>query len=116
MQITGTIKVIKETNQISEKFAKREFVLIDDSGMYAQELQMEFTQDKVSVLDNYVEGERVTVEINILGRMWTSPQGEDKYFVTLQAWRIEKTEGGSPQGNEQTPAIKPPDDSEDLPF
>ena len=119
MKITGTIKVIKESNQVSEKFIKREFVLIDDSGMYPQELQMEFVQDKVSILDNYAEGERVDVEINLLGRMWTNPQGEDKYFVTLQAWRIERVGGSTteqPNTAQSLPNTSGDADSDDLPF
>ena len=115
MKITGQIKVIRESNQVSEKFVKREFVLLDNSGMYPQELIMEFVQDKVSVLDQYAEGDRVTVDINLLGRMWTNPQGEDKYFVTLQAWRIEAS---SQEGNNQEANVPdlPISDDEDLPF
>ena len=115
MKITGQIKVIRESNRVSEKFVKREFVLLDDSGMYPQELIMEFIQDKVSVLDQYAEGDRVTVDINLLGRMWTNPQGEDKYFITLQAWRIEAS---SQEGNNQEANVPdlPISDDEDLPF
>jgi len=111
MKITGKIKLIRESNLISEKFVKREFVLIDNSGMYEQELLMEFVQDKASILDNYVEGERVEVDINILGRMWTNPKGEDKYFVTLQAWRIEKLDASKPNTEQSSPQ-----DDDDLPF
>ncbi|MBT3592850.1 MAG: hypothetical protein HN519_02635, partial [Hellea sp.] len=28
------------------------------------------------------------------GRDWTSPQGEVKYFVSLEAWRLDKVSGG----------------------
>ena len=33
--------------------------------------------------------------MNILGRIWTNPQGEDKYFTTLKVWKIQpvKSEG-----------------------
>ena len=115
-KLTGRVKVVKETVQITEKFSKREFVVTDDNSMYPQDISFQASQDKCSMLDGIMEGEMVEVSFNLRGREWTSPQGEVKYFNTLDSWRIEKTEGGSPQGNEQTPAIKPADDSEDLPF
>jgi len=90
MQLKGSIKLINETEVISEKFQKRSFVIVTDEEKYPQEIQIETTQDNVSILDKFAEGEMVTVSINIRGRMWTSPKdGLDKYFNTIQAWRIE---------------------------
>ena len=34
-------------------------------------------------------GDAVTVSINLRGRAWDNPQGETKYFNTVEAWRIE---------------------------
>ena len=97
-KLTGTVKVIKDTVQISEKFAKREFVINDASSMYPQDIMFQSVQDKCSMLDGYTEGENVEVSFNLRGREWTSPQGEVKYFNTLDAWRIEKVGQGMPQG------------------
>ena len=50
---------------------------------------------------------------NIRGREWTSPQGEVKYFNSLDAWRVEKAQvGGSPTPTEVKPATT--DDAETL--
>ena len=97
-KLTGTIKVIKDTVQVSEKFAKREFVINDASSMYPQDISFQSVQDKCSMLDGYTEGENVEVSFNLRGREWTSPQGEVKYFNTLDAWRIEKVGQGMPSG------------------
>jgi hypothetical protein len=51
---------------------------------------IEFTQDKCDLLNNYSVGETVKVGINLRGREWVSPQGETKYFNSVQGWRIEK--------------------------
>jgi hypothetical protein len=51
---------------------------------------VEFTQDKCDLLNNYNVGEDVKVSINLRGREWVSPQGETKYFNSIQGWRIEK--------------------------
>ena len=43
-KLTGSIKVIKDTVQISEKFAKREFVVSDTSNMYPQDILFQLVQ------------------------------------------------------------------------
>lgn len=116
-KLTGTLKVIKDTEQVTDKFSKREFVLVDNSSMYPQDISFQAAQDKCSMLDGFMEGEQVEVSFNLRGREWTSPQGEVKYFNTLDAWRIEKV-GGAPQNtpapNEKTAPQNEEDD--DLPF
>ena len=124
-KLTGTLKVIKDTVQITEKFSKREFVVSENSSMYPQEIAFQAAQDKCSMLDGYTEGEQVEVSFNLRGREWTSPQGEVKYFNTLDAWRIEKMAQGIPQSGpsgmnlDETPAPQANTQSEaedDLPF
>ncbi|MEJ6583887.1 MAG: DUF3127 domain-containing protein [Crocinitomicaceae bacterium] len=124
-KLTGTLKVIKDTVQITEKFSKREFVVSENSSMYPQEIAFQAAQDKCSMLDGYTEGEQVEVSFNLRGREWTSPQGEVKYFNTLDAWRIEKMAQGMPQSGpsgmnlDETPAPQANTQSEaedDLPF
>ncbi|MFT5777500.1 MAG: hypothetical protein ACI837_000435 [Crocinitomicaceae bacterium] len=97
-KLTGTVKLINDTVQISEKFAKREFVINDASSMYPQDIMFQSVQDKCAMLDGINEGETVEVSFNLRGREWTSPQGEVKYFNTLDAWRIEKVGAGMPKG------------------
>lgn len=97
-KLTGTLKVIKDTMQITEKFSKREFVINDASSMYPQDIIFQAAQDKCAMLDNFQVGETVEVSFNLRGREWTSPQGEVKYFNTLDAWRIEKAGQGMPAG------------------
>jgi hypothetical protein len=106
-KLTGTVKVIKDTVQVTEKFAKREFVINDASSMYPQDILFQSVQDKCSMLDGYTEGDNVEVSFNLRGREWTSPQGEIKYFNTLDAWRIEKVGQGMPQGGPSNMNLNP---------
>lgn len=123
-KLTGSVKLIKDTVQVTEKFAKREFVINDSSSMYPQDISFQAAQDKCSMLDGINEGEQVEVSFNLRGREWTSPQGEVKYFNTLDAWRIEKVGQGMPQGGpsdmnlDATPATASTESAEDddLPF
>ncbi len=109
-KLTGTVKVINPTVQVSDKFSKREFVLTDASSMYPQDIQFQLTQDKCSLIDGVQVNEQIEVSFNIRGREWTSPQGEVKYFNTLDAWRIDKVGaagGGMPSGGPSPMNMEP---------
>ena len=43
------------------------------------------------------------VSINLRGREWVNPQGEAKYFNSLQGWRIEGVTVESKKDDEDVP-------------
>lgn len=89
MEVQGKIKMIDETKTFgSNGFRKRELVITTEE-QYPQHLMIEFVQDKTDLLNNYKVGQNVKVSINLRGREWTNPQGEVKYFNSIQGWRIE---------------------------
>ena len=102
-EITGNIVVIEDTMQITETFTKREFVLevIDNNPEYPELIKFEVIKDKCSLLDSFQVGQEVTIAYNVKGRKWTDKQGKDKYFNTLQAWKINAGQG---QGQMPGPA------------
>jgi hypothetical protein len=89
-KLQGIVKVVNPTVQVSEKFAKREFVVTDNASMYPQDIMFQLTQDKCSLADGIQVNDQIEVSFNLRGREWTSPQGEVKYFNTLEAWRLDK--------------------------
>jgi hypothetical protein len=122
-KFAGTIKVIGQTVMVSEKFSKREFVVTDTSSQYPQDVSFQVTQDKCSLLDSFMEGQAVEVSFNLRGREWTSPQGEVKYFNTLEAWRIEGAPANGtaqtmsvPQATTAPVATATTEEDDDLPF
>ncbi len=123
MDITGQIRQIGQTQQVSEKFKKRDFVLTDDSSQYPQHLSFQLTQDKCELIDGYKVGDTIKVHLNLRGREWTSPQGDVKYFNTLEAGRIEGTVVRSAteayhdkKAAEQTASFTNPATEDDIPF
>jgi len=109
MEVTGKILKVGETQEFgSSGFKKRELVLetIED---YPQKLSLEFVQDKTQILSKFKVGQEVVVGINLRGREWTSPEGEVKYFNTIQGWKINLAEG-----NTQASPVEA--EQEDLPF
>jgi hypothetical protein len=97
MEVTGRIKMIDETKAFGANgFRKREMVVTTDE-QYPQHIMIEFTQDKCDLLNSYKVGEPVKVSINLRGREWVNPQGETKYFNSIQGWRIERPQAEAPQ-------------------
>jgi hypothetical protein len=124
MEVSGKIKLVNDEQQISASFKKRELVVTTDE-QYPQMIMIEFTQDKCELLNNYNVGEAVKVSINLRGREWINPQGEAKYFNSIQGWRIEKVQAQAPAGNippmPATEAFEPAsnfkeEEHDDLPF
>ncbi|MBG42737.1 MAG: hypothetical protein CL530_02105 [Aequorivita sp.] len=89
MELQGKIKMIDETKTYGNNgFRKREMVITTEE-QYPQHIMIEFVQDKTDLLNNYNVGQDVKVSINVRGREWVNPQGETKYFNSIQGWRIE---------------------------
>ena len=89
MEVIGKVRVIGVEMQVSASFKKRELVVVTDE-QYPQVIMIEFAQDKCEYLDDLRVGEEVKVSVNLRGREWINPQGETKYFNSIQGWRIEK--------------------------
>ncbi len=115
MEITGKIKVINATQEVSASFKKRELVVTTDE-QYQQHIIIEFSQDKCEILNNYNIGQDVKVSINLRGREWVNPNGETKYFNSIQGWRIEKLEQVAGNNNQMPPAQQQETDHDDLAF
>ena len=123
MNIKGKILELKDTVQVTDTFKKREFIVeYAENPQYPEFVKFELVQDKCDLIDNLQVGQEVEVHFNLRGRKWTDPQGEVKYFNSLQAWRIDPVAtapnaGGDP-GNTQEPAWLDSDDQadDDLPF
>ena len=88
-EVKGKLIVKGQTIVVSEKFSKRCFV-VETSDTYPQVIEMQLSQDKCALLDSINVGDEINVSVNLRGRSWTNPQGETKYFNTLEAWRIDK--------------------------
>lgn len=125
MEVQGRIKLIGETQTFGNNgFRKREVVVTTEE-QYPQHLMIEFVQDKTDLLNSYQVGQQVKVSINLRGREWVNPQGETKYFNSIQGWRIEALAETEASGD--VPPVPPADafepagdlnedDHDDLPF
>jgi len=96
MEATGRLHTIFDTKQVSERFAKREFVVeMSDNPKYPQTVLFQLTGDRCAQLDGLNVGDTVAIEFSLRGREWRSPSGEVKYFNSLDVWRVEPARAGN---------------------
>ena len=119
-EATGKIKVIFETQTFPSGFTKREFVLTTGDENYPQDIKFEIIKDKCSWLDNFQQGQDVTVNFDIRGNEF-----KGKYYVNLNCWKIvgannNTSHNGNTAPADQTSSVSEPsaDDlrSDDIPF
>lgn len=118
METSGRIHALFDTQQVTERFRKREFVVeLADNPRYPQYVLFQLTGDRCEALDGFEVGQQVRVEFSLRGREWKSPKGELRYFNSLDVWTLEPLEGGSRAGRRPAdPNEPPPPGDEDVPF
>lgn len=97
MNIQAKLLEKYNTQQITDSFQKREFVVeFADNPQYPEYLKFELIQSNCEQLENFEVGDIMNISFNLKGRKWTDKNGEVKYFNSLQAWRLEKDSAGAP--------------------
>ena len=105
IEVKGTIKEIKATQVVSEKYKKREFILTTEE-KYPQDVLFQLSQDNCDLVNIFKDGDKVVLAYNLRGKGWINPQGETKYFNTLEVWKM----------NYQDETIKQVEEESDLIF
>lgn len=95
-ELEGTLKEVFETKTFGKGFTKREFVITSSKGpddRYPQHIKLTLIKDKVQVIDRFKPGQRLKVTFDIRGN-----ESNGRYYVDLQAWKIETGDGGDGGG------------------
>jgi len=115
-KLNGVVYSVGATQNVSEKFSKREIIIVDESGKYPQHIAIQFTQDKCNDLNGIAPGQEVEVSYNLTGKLWLDPKtGIEKCFNTLNGWKIEAI-GSAPIAPQVIPAPTAVDGEDILPF
>jgi Domain of unknown function (DUF3127) len=119
MVIEGKLHTKFDTQQVSDSFKKRDFVLeIAENPLYPQYVTFQLVQDRCDNIDKFKVGDKLEVVFNLRGREYTK-DNEKRYFNTLEAWMIKEA---SASGATQAATVQvgtvglPADNSDDLPF
>jgi len=118
----GTLRAIMDTQEINDRFRKREFALEIEDGAYTQTVKFQVVQDKCEMLDAFEPGQRVKLAFNLRGREFTrKSDGKTDYWTNLDCWRIEPLEqagAGPAEAPDFSDDLPPADayDDKDIPF
>lgn len=133
LEVTGKLLVKYDTQNVSDRFKKREFVMElaeeINGNVYTNYAKMQLVQQKCDILDRFNEGDNIKVSFNIKGNRWER-DGKVNYITNLDAWRIEAAgsvqPAAAPAASYSTPANAPqqsgnfynpsPENVDDLPF
>lgn len=123
LQITGRILSIGETEQVSDKFSKRTFILDITEGTFEKKVALQMTQQKCAILDGYQVGQTVTASINLESR-----EHNGKWYTNATCWMLKaattpqpeapKTSGNYDPGSVESKGYynPSPENVDDLPF
>lgn len=131
LEVTGKLIVKDDTQQVSDKFKKREFVLElaeeINGNIYTNFAKMQLTQNKCEIIDRFNVGDTVKASFNIKGNKWER-DGKVNYMSNLDVWRVESATAAThtPTPQQSAPVQQPLPKSapfgptiptiEDLPF
>ncbi len=104
LEITGKLIEKYDTNVVSDKFRKREFVLElgeeVNGSIYTSFAKMQLVQNKCDIIDRFNIGDNLKVNFNIRGTRYEK-EGKVSYFSNLDAWRIENAANAQQNGGQQ---------------
>lgn len=114
LQIEGVIEFISEERVFGRKkqFKAKEIWIKEDAENYPQTYSISFPEKLFTVIDQYIEGEMVIVDVNLRGTSYINKDGERKVFTSLTGWRIKS----KALPNTNTRKVTNEESDEDLPF
>lgn len=105
IQIKGSLAYISPL-QVNGNFQKHTAIVLIGAGtQYPQYIEIEFTGDKISLLQNTVANSEYNFHVNVRGmaQPWEK-EGSYRAFTSLQAWKLEPL---TPQPVQAPPAPAP---------
>lgn len=89
MEIKGQVYKVGATQQVSEKFRKREVIIITEpTSQYPQHIKVQFSQDKCEQADALRNGQDATFHINLRGKLYTDKNGQENCITNLEVWKV----------------------------
>ncbi|NBB81255.1 MAG: DUF3127 domain-containing protein [Verrucomicrobia bacterium] len=116
-ELSGTVKKIFDEKTFNSGFNVREFVVTTEAEKYPQDICLQCVKEKVEMIEKLSEGDKVKVAFDLRGREY-----QGRYFVNLNAWKIESGGAGSagpkPADGDDRPPYDPGDEvlDEEPPF
>ena len=112
-ELSGTVKEIFEEKTFGSGFNVREFVVTTEADKYPQDICLQCVKEKVEMVNKLKTGEKVKVSFDLRGREY-----QGRYFVNLNAWKVESAGAGGGSASEEPPPFDHADEilDEEPPF
>jgi single-strand DNA-binding protein len=88
VELNGTLHEVYPTQQITDKFKKRDFILEIPNGNYLQHIKCEATGNTCEKLDGVRIGSQVFAKCDLRGRIYQKKDGTKGQMNSLVAWEI----------------------------
>lgn len=125
MSIKGQLYKIGQTEEVTDRFSKREFAISIQTQYGMNFVKFELQNQKCDLIEEFRVGDFLEVSFDFKGRAWTGKDGKETIFNTIVAWKIERVGQNQsaaeqpkqqPAKEEQVPATQATKESDDLPF
>ena len=83
-QLPCRVHFVGATRTTPKGWRYRELVVEDDDPRYPQQIPVQFSGERVALLDCIRKGDYVRVTFDLAGRQW-----EDRYYATVRGWTID---------------------------
>jgi hypothetical protein len=83
--------------EVKGKMTIQEIVIEEYHPQYPQTISLQVAKNQLEHASKWKIGAETEVKANVKGRKWTNPQGEDKYFNTIEAYFVKQEQ--SAKGN-----------------
>jgi len=111
LQLTGTLikkcEIEKGTSKAGKEYQNRTFVIEITSGEYTKQIAFVLFGDKTSYVDNFSEGDELTVKFSVESREYNG-----RYFSNINAYSVQ---GTAKSGTNQTTGIQNSNQGSKLP-
>lgn len=89
VELNGTLHEVWPTQQITNKFKKRDFILEIPSGNYMQHIKCEATGQTCEKLDGARIGSQVKAKCDLRGRIYQKKDGTKGQMNSIVAWDVQ---------------------------
>lgn len=89
VELNGTLHEVYPTQQITDKFKKRDFIVEIPNGNYLQHIKCELTNDNCAKLDGVRIGSQIKAKCDLRGKIYVKKDGTKGQMNSVVAWQIE---------------------------
>lgn len=89
VELSGTLHEVFPTQQITDKFKKRDFIIEIPNGNYLQHIKCEATGNTCEKLNGLRIGSQIKAKCDLRGRIYQKKDGSKGQMNSIVAWQID---------------------------